>query len=74
MTLADVREIADYWAEHPPVHLLLAAFIGFKPEPTIEGGGDWATSLPPAPGIVSGQLPANLPEPIFDFDALMRMQ
>jgi hypothetical protein len=38
MTLADVREIADYWAEHPPVHLLLAAFIGFKPEPTIEGG------------------------------------
>ena len=28
MTLLDVEELARYWADHPPAHLLLAAFIG----------------------------------------------
>jgi hypothetical protein len=74
MTLLDVKEIAEYWTEHPPTHLLMAAYIGFNPEPTIEGEGDWYSSLPPAPGIAPGKLPANLPEPILDFDALMRMR
>jgi hypothetical protein len=28
MTLLEVDELASYWAEHPPVHLLLAAYLG----------------------------------------------
>ncbi len=32
MTLGDVRELCEYWAEHPPVHTLVAAFVGFKAE------------------------------------------
>jgi len=30
MTLCEVAELVDYWAEHPPVHVALAAFLGIK--------------------------------------------
>jgi hypothetical protein len=32
MTLFDVEELGEYWASHPPVHLMVAAFLGVKPE------------------------------------------
>ena len=28
MTLLDVEELMEYWADHPPTHILLAAFLG----------------------------------------------
>jgi hypothetical protein len=28
MTLFDAEELISYWTDHPPVHLLLAAFMG----------------------------------------------
>ena len=28
MTLFQVEELASYWAQHPPLHLLLAAYLG----------------------------------------------
>ena len=28
MTLLDFEELAAYWAEHPPLHLLMAAYLG----------------------------------------------
>jgi hypothetical protein len=28
MTLFDAEELVSYWTDHPPVHLLLAAFMG----------------------------------------------
>jgi hypothetical protein len=28
MTLSAVKELMDYWAEHPPLHLLVAAALG----------------------------------------------
>ena len=39
MTLLDVEELMAYWADHPPAHILLAAFLGGgrdrqKPGPT----------------------------------------
>jgi len=27
MTLLDFEELAAYWAEHPPVHILVAAYL-----------------------------------------------
>jgi hypothetical protein len=30
MTLLDVEELTAYWAEHPPVHILLAAYLGLS--------------------------------------------
>ena len=28
MTLLDFEELTTYWAEHPPVHILVAAYLG----------------------------------------------
>ncbi|MBV9199773.1 MAG: hypothetical protein JO320_23865 [Alphaproteobacteria bacterium] len=28
MTLFQVEELTSYWAEHPPLHLLIAAYLG----------------------------------------------
>jgi hypothetical protein len=42
MTLLDVEELTRYWAGHPPVHLLLAAFMGVgqKTAPFATSGSD----------------------------------
>jgi len=31
MTLEDVDRLLSYWADHPPVHVLAAAYLGYKP-------------------------------------------
>ncbi len=32
MTLLDVEELTAYWAEHPPLHMLVAAYLGLGKE------------------------------------------
>jgi hypothetical protein len=32
MTLLDVEELTAYWAEHPPLHMLVAAYLGLAKE------------------------------------------
>ena len=44
MTLLEVEELTHYWSEHPPVHLLLAAFMsagGTIAPMAGSGGGDF---------------------------------
>lgn len=36
MTLPQVEELLDYWQDHPPVHVLVAAYLGFEPPKTVE--------------------------------------
>jgi hypothetical protein len=36
MTLPQVEELLAYWHEHPPVHFLVAAYLGYEPPKTIE--------------------------------------
>ena len=44
MTLFEFEELAEYWAEHPPVHLLVGAYFGV--------GGERQKQLPsPSPRI-----------------------
>lgn len=33
MTLFDFEELARYWADHPPVHILVAAYLGLNKYP-----------------------------------------
>jgi hypothetical protein len=33
MTLFDVEELTLYWADHPPTHLMVAAYLGIGPKP-----------------------------------------
>lgn len=28
MTLWDLRDFQSYWAEHPPLHVMVAAYLG----------------------------------------------
>lgn len=38
LTLGDVAMLWDYWADHPPLHELAAAYLGVKPrEPQQQG-------------------------------------
>jgi hypothetical protein len=32
MTWGEVFMLQEYWKEHPPVHLLVAAYLGIKPK------------------------------------------
>jgi hypothetical protein len=47
MTLPQVEELCAYWRLHPPVHVLVAAFIGYEAPKTAEQ--EWAEgALSPA--------------------------
>lgn len=32
LTWPEVQEHFEYWDEHPPVHLLVAGYLGYKPK------------------------------------------
>ncbi len=32
MTISDFDMLADYWSSHPPLHLLVGAYLGIKPD------------------------------------------
>lgn len=84
MTLLEVEELAAYWHKHPPVHLLVAGFVGYRADDEVatehipSPGSDYhsvSIALPPqllgVPGVGPGQLPPNMPPPILDFEELM---
>lgn len=31
LSLFDLRDLQAYWADHPPVHVMVAAYLGIKP-------------------------------------------
>lgn len=52
MTLEEYRRFARYWERHPPLHLLVAAFLGVRPKSDAPPAGDLGTLLAMAPGGV----------------------
>lgn len=84
MTIFQVEELAAYWHRHPPVHLLVAGFVGYKVDEersaehssSIPDYYPISTPLPPQflgiPGIEPGALPLDLPPAILDAEELMR--
>jgi len=84
MTLFQVEELTSYWARHPPLHLLVAAYLGV--------GKDRRTQMPPAsfereqrphpdagsvlarlgPGFSAGDVHAGLTPAVLDFAELRR--
>ena len=81
MTLFQVEELCEYWHQHPPVHLLVAGFMGVKPEPRVaeqvvpglpEQTLPVTRVLAAIPGLEPG---ADDPfVPVFDVAELMRMR
>jgi hypothetical protein len=51
MTWPEYYDLSEYWADHPPVHELVAAYIGYKRKaPAEETPQDLGMLLAMAPG------------------------
>lgn len=50
MTLLEFEELLGYWAGHPPVHVMVAAYLGVKPQtsPAFPPGAALAPAAQPA--------------------------
>jgi hypothetical protein len=84
MTLFDVEELTKYWAEHPPLHILVAAYLGAGKQqrrPTgsgLDGSGDAAGANPEevlaelGPGFHTADVHAGLTPVVLDFAELRR--
>lgn len=86
MTLFDVEELTRYWTDHPPPHLMMAAYLGIAKErrgrrgsPTMQPAaglgpgfnvGHLLAQLGPA--FTSGDVHAGLHPVVLDFTELRR--
>jgi hypothetical protein len=84
MTLFQVDELTSYWTQHPPVHLLVAAYLGVgkyssprlplasmgrRKQPSSDSGSLLAQL---GPGFGAGDVNAGLSPVILDFAELRR--
>ncbi|HEY1257780.1 MAG TPA: hypothetical protein VGF34_00915 [Stellaceae bacterium] len=81
MTLLEVEELIGYWTEHPPLHITVAAYLGFDRAGRLSRqiraasprNGDPASLLAElGPGFGSGDVHAGLASVVLDFAALKR--
>jgi len=84
MTLFQVEELTSYWAQHPPLHLLVGAYLGVgkdkrPPMPPISSrrgqrpSSDVGSMLAQlGPGFSAGDVHAGLTPVTFDFAELRR--
>jgi len=84
MTLFDFEELTGYWAEHPPLHILISAYLGVgkdrhtmvqmppgSPEPKTSSGLE-VLLAELGPGFGSGDVHAGLTPVVLDFTELRR--
>ena len=46
MTLPRLYALNEYWVDHPPVHIMVAAYLGIKPKAKIDNqSGDMLAEL-----------------------------
>jgi hypothetical protein len=84
MTLFDFEELTEYWVEHPPVHILVGAYLGAGKQQRKrvgsaaanskrQTGGDIQELLAElGPGFGAGDVHAGLPGVVLDFSELKR--
>ncbi len=86
MTLLDFEELVSYWAQHPPLHLLMAAYLGVDnpkkrelnpsrggrgANPAVTGRSDFTSLLAVlGPGFGTGDVHAGLEPVVLDFAEL----
>ena len=82
MTLFQIEELTSYWAKHPPLHLLVAAYLGVgknrhpQQSPTSMGRGQRSSADASSllgqlgPGFGAGDVNAGLSPVVLDFAEL----
>lgn len=55
-----VGHMTDYWRHHPPVHVLVAGYMGYKPEEQVTNAPDLATNLASLAEDLRDELPEHL--------------
>ena len=55
-----VGHMTDYWHHHPPVHVLVAGYMGYKPTNDVTGAPDLASNLAAMAADMRGDLPEHL--------------
>jgi hypothetical protein len=80
MTLFDFEELTAYWVEHPPVHILVGAYLSVgkhqrkrAPSTGSNPGSDIQALLAElGPGFGAADVHAGLPGVVLDFAELRR--
>jgi hypothetical protein len=80
MTLFDFEELTAYWLEHPPVHILVGAYLGtgkHRRKRAPSAGPNPASDIQAlvaelGPGFDAGDVHAGLPGVVLDFAELRR--
>lgn len=52
--------MTDYWRHHPPVHVLVAGYMGYKLEAQVTDAPDLSTSLSRLKEDLQDELPEHL--------------
>ena len=55
-----VGHMTDYWRHHPPVHVLVAGYLGFKPDLPATDAPDLSTNLAALAAEMRDGLPEHL--------------
>jgi hypothetical protein len=51
MTLPRLYDLSRYWKDHPPTHILVAGFLGYKPKEEMEESPDELVAAMGAAGL-----------------------
>jgi hypothetical protein len=71
MTFPRFKALVNYWKLHPPVHVLLAGFVGYKP--SLAGKDSWIErKLTYEQCLAEAQKPHELKEDIHAFAAELK--
>jgi hypothetical protein len=55
-----VGHMTDYWRSHPPVHILVAGYMGYKPSQEVTDAPDLACNLEAIAADLRNDLPDHL--------------
>ena len=55
-----VGHMTDYWRHHPPIHVLVAGYMGYKPEAHVTDATDLSTNLASLAADLRDELPEHL--------------
>lgn len=64
-----VGHMTDYWRSHPPVHILVAGYMGYKPTQEVTDAPDLASNLAAMSAELAGELPEHLRQALDAFSS-----